>query len=245
MKKILVIDDFAYIQLLFKRSLGKEGFEVTAAKTAAEAAEHLGLATFDLIVLDINLPDMSGLDLLRKMREQGVESRVLVVSAFAGPDMMGTVADLDVSGIFSKPVVLNDFIGKVKEVLLGKSPSDSKSLPKLLVVDDQEQVCNLMDRTFSKEGFQVVGVGDGYEALTYIKHEEFKGVIIDLTLPGMDGLTLIEKIREIRGEMPIIVITAYPSKEAIIKCKQLNVADIFAKPLKIAEFKARVRTVFG
>lgn len=46
-----MVDDFAYIQLLFKRSLGKEGFEVFVAKTAAEAAEHLGRESFDLIVI--------------------------------------------------------------------------------------------------------------------------------------------------------------------------------------------------
>jgi len=101
-----------------------------------------------------------------------------------------------------------------------------------------------MERTFTKDGFQVVWVHDGYEAMSHLAHENFCGIVVDLSLPGMDGFTLIQKIREKDTQVPIVVVTAYPSREAIIQCKTLNVNDIFAKPLKLAEFRARIRNLF-
>jgi DNA-binding response OmpR family regulator len=243
MKKILIVDDFAYIQLLFKRSLDKEGFKAIQAKTAAEATSLIGQEEIDLIILDINLPDMNGVDLLKELRDRNITIPVIIVSAFASPEVLNSIASLDVSAVFPKPVVLTDFIGRVKEILLGIKP-DTASAARMLVVDDQEQVGMLMERTFTKDGYHVIWVHDGYEALSHLAHEKFCGIVVDLSLPGMDGFSLIQKIREKEPEVPVVVITAYPSREAIIKCKAMNVNDIFAKPLKLSEFRARIRNMF-
>lgn len=83
MKKLLVVDDESNIRLLYRQELSDEGYDVTTAATAVEAAGHLEDTNFDLIVLDIKLKNESGLDLLQRIVKERDNLPVILCSAFS------------------------------------------------------------------------------------------------------------------------------------------------------------------
>lgn len=81
MKRVLIIDDEKNIRLTITRSLSTELYHVDQAVSAEEALERLTLLPYDLVLLDIMLPGMSGMDLIKQLRDLSIEARIVVISA--------------------------------------------------------------------------------------------------------------------------------------------------------------------
>ncbi|MDZ7261949.1 MAG: response regulator [candidate division KSB1 bacterium] len=80
----------------------------------------------------------------------------------------------------------------------------------ILIVDDREQDLIRCERNLTKEGYQVLLARDGYEALKKVKEQPVDLVVLDLKLPGMDGIETLGRILEVRYDLPVILHTAYP-----------------------------------
>jgi DNA-binding response OmpR family regulator len=117
--KILVVDDESSIRLLYKDELTEEGYGVTTAATAREAAEKLLAEDFDLIVLDIKLKNESGLDLLQKIVKERHNLPVILCTAFScyKDDFSAWLAD----GYIVKSSDLQELKDEIKKVLLKKA----------------------------------------------------------------------------------------------------------------------------
>ncbi len=110
---------------------------------------------------------------------------------------------------------------------------------RILVVDDDERVLFIMQATLNKlgNGIEVVTAGSGREALEKIKDTSFDLVISDVRMPGIDGITLVETIRELGMDMPVIWVTAYGCKSLRSDCARLNVYLCLEKPLRIKNIR--------
>jgi DNA-binding response OmpR family regulator len=119
MNKILVVDDESSIRLLYKDELAEEGYTVTTAATAGEAAEKLHAEDFDLIVLDIKLKNESGLDLLQKIVKERHNLPVILCTAFScyKDDFSAWLAD----GYVVKSSDLQELKDEIKKVLVKKA----------------------------------------------------------------------------------------------------------------------------
>ena len=82
MKKILLVDDEESIHLLYREELEEEGYEVHSALSGEEALEELGIIKPDLVILDINMPGMNGIDVLRRIKESNPSLPVILSSAY-------------------------------------------------------------------------------------------------------------------------------------------------------------------
>ena len=102
--------------------------------------------------------------------------------------------------------------------------------PRILIVDDEEEIRKLFDRILRKEGYMVGLAGDGREALRKIKEGTFDLAIIDIRLPGIDGIEVLRKIRKIAPEVGCIMITAYESLETAISSMEEGAYDYLIKP---------------
>ena len=111
---ILVVDDNAALLQLVATSLERDGHTVASATTAAAATARLGAETFDVVVLDLALPDSSGLDVCRKARESGIATPILILTARAAVDQRVEGLDAGADDFLAKPFAVAELRARVR-----------------------------------------------------------------------------------------------------------------------------------
>lgn len=104
--------------------------------------------------------------------------------------------------------------------------------PRVLVVDDEENIRHMLDLLLTKEGYQVTTANDGQEALDTLQDKEFDAVLCDLRMPRLDGMQLLAELREQRVEATVIVMSAYADIDDALRAIQAGAYDYVAKPFK-------------
>ncbi|BFI96099.1 MAG: response regulator [Rhodanobacter sp.] len=122
------------------------------------------------------------------------------------------------------------------------SPDAATRTPHLLVVDDDEEIARLLARYFTAHGFRVSSVGDGIEMRRLLAAESVDIVMLDLGLPGEDGLALTRYLRE-HWHGPVIIVTGRGDTVDRVVGLELGADDYVAKPFDLRELLARVRSV--
>ncbi len=112
--------------------------------------------------------------------------------------------------------------------------------PCIMVVDDDKDIRRMVSRALELEGFDVAVAGDGNSALTLLEERMPKLVILDITMPGLDGYSVIESIRE-HYNIPIIMLTARTETASLKKALNLGADDYVKKPFSTKILIARVR----
>ena len=112
---------------------------------------------------------------------------------------------------------------------------------KILIVDDEKPICDLIDLNLSASGYKCRTVQDGLEALKLIEEENFDLILLDIMLPGADGYDIMEYIRPMG--IPVIFITAKHEVRDRVKGLKLGADDYLVKPFDVVELVARVEAV--
>ncbi|MEO8049303.1 MAG: response regulator transcription factor [Acidobacteriota bacterium] len=113
----------------------------------------------------------------------------------------------------------------------------------VLVVEDEQRMAELLRRTLQEEGHQVVVAYDGKEGFEIARSSSFDVIILDVMLPGMDGVTVARQLRERRNQTPMLMLTARDAPSDIIKGLDCGADDYLTKPFSIDILLARVRAV--
>jgi len=117
MSRILIVDDEKNIRTLFRDELEEDGFEVETAGSGREALEKIAAQRPDLVVLDIRMEDMTGLEVLEVLRQTDTQLPVIMCTAVRGLQDDFTIWDSRVSDYITKPVDLDDLKAKIKKIL--------------------------------------------------------------------------------------------------------------------------------
>lgn len=112
---------------------------------------------------------------------------------------------------------------------------------KILVVDDDLEMCGLLSDVLKGEGFSVVALGESLEASKILKKEEFDVIITDLKMKGLKGLDLLEETKKVAVQTPVIIITAFGTIESAIQAMKMGAYDYITKPFRIDEIVLTVK----
>ena len=112
---------------------------------------------------------------------------------------------------------------------------------KILIVDDEKPICDLIDLNLSASGYHCTSVQNGLDAIDLIEEEVFDLILLDIMLPGADGYDVIEYIRPLK--IPVIFITAKHEVKDRVKGLKLGADDYLVKPFDVVELVARVEAV--
>lgn len=112
---------------------------------------------------------------------------------------------------------------------------------KILIVDDEKPICDLIDINLTAAGYRCQSVQDGLKAIELIEQEQFDLILLDIMLPGADGFDIIEYIRPLK--VPVIFITAKNDVRDKVKGLKLGAEDYLVKPFEVVELIARVEVV--
>jgi len=102
--------------------------------------------------------------------------------------------------------------------------------PRLLVVDDEEVICQGCERIFSGQGINVETSTDANEGLRLASQNDYLAILLDMKMPAMDGIRFLEELRKAKPDTPVIVITGYPSASNAVSAKRWGITDYITKP---------------
>jgi excisionase family DNA binding protein len=117
--------------------------------------------------------------------------------------------------------------------------------PRILVVDDEQAVRDLLAKTLTMADYDVDTSGDGQSALDRMRAAGYDLLITDLKMPGMDGLSVIREARKISPDLPVIVITGYSTEASAIEAINLGVAGYLTKPFRLPRILAAAARALG
>lgn len=115
----------------------------------------------------------------------------------------------------------------------------------ILVVDDEPELCRVLKKTLSREGYRVLTATSGLVALKVIKKEKVNLLLVDLKMPGMDGLEFLKRVKKGRPKIPAIILTAYGSLSSAREAMGLGVCDYLTKPFDLKEVITMVKEALG
>ncbi len=114
---------------------------------------------------------------------------------------------------------------------------------RLLIVEDEENLREILKKRLKGEHYSVDSCGDGIEAMEYMDMVEYDGIILDIMLPGKDGLEILKEIRERGNQTPVLMLTARDAIEDRVKGLDLGADDYMVKPFAFEELVARIRVM--
>ena len=115
--------------------------------------------------------------------------------------------------------------------------------PKILIVDDNEELCAIFKEALEEEGYVIATALDGREALAEAKKTHFDLIITDKNMPRMGGVRLLRSIRELDPDIKIILVTGFGGKQSYIKAMELGADEYLNKPLRIGDLKKFVSNI--
>jgi signal transduction histidine kinase/CheY-like chemotaxis protein/HAMP domain-containing protein len=269
-RDVLIVEDNEVERNSLLGLVGNGDVKATAVATAGEAIDLLRARPFDCLVLDLRLPDMSGIDLVEKLRgELGLRDLPIIV--YTGKDLTPeeetrlretteTIIPKDprsVERLMERVALfLHQIDADVPEAAgspLRHGPADEEGLggKKVLVVDDDLRNVFALTSMLERWGIEVLTAENGREALARLEaHPETDLVLLDIMMPEMDGYETARAIRRREREtqgatVPIIALTAKAMKEDRQKCLDAGATDYVAKPVHAAQLLSLLRVWLG
>ncbi|MEA3122883.1 MAG: hypothetical protein QOH33_2473, partial [Paraburkholderia sp.] len=262
-KRLLIVEDNAAEQMSIKELLDHNDIEIVTTGTGAGALSTLRDSPCDCVVLDLRLPDMSGFEVLDKIRKDDSLSNVPVV-VFTGRELsveedaeLHTMArSIVVKGVESPERLLDEtslFLHRVitelpieKQRMLEKLNSSDEDLvgQTALLVDDDARNIFALSSVLERRGMKVLTATTGSEAVALVEsNPEIAIVLMDIMMPQMDGYQTMGVIRENPAfrRLPIIALTAKAMKGDREKCLEAGASDYLAKPVNTEQLLLAIR----
>jgi excisionase family DNA binding protein len=124
-------------------------------------------------------------------------------------------------------------------------PRDAGERPRILVADDEASIRDLLSKTLALAEYDVDTAADGRAALERLRLQPYELLIIDLKMPGIDGLAVIREAKRLNAELPVIIITGYSSEQAAIEAVNLGVAGYLTKPFRVPQVLTAAAKAMG
>jgi len=125
------------------------------------------------------------------------------------------------------------------------SPSAAGGRPRVLVVDDEATIRDLLSKTLALAEYDVDMAADGRTALERLRIIPYDLLITDLKMPGVDGLTVIREARRLKTDLPVIIITGFPNEASAIEAVNLGVSGYLTKPFRVPRVLAAASKALG
>ncbi len=263
--RVLIVDDEPSVCRSIEKVLTRMGHRTTTAFSASAALESLQAdQDFDLIVTDLMMPQVNGIELLKIAKARWPKIPVLVITGFASIASAVEATQLGAANYLAKPFTPEELQAAVREALAprptlvetadipkethGKidvpydladaemavghwaEPVAAPDAPSILVIDNEVVVVNSVRRILTRKGYRVEAAFTGDEALQRIRERSYTLVLMDMRLPDLDGLQLLSRMRKIKPDLTVLVVTGYASIDTAVEAIRRGAAGYMSKP---------------
>jgi CheY-like chemotaxis protein len=231
--KLLIVDDEVDTCENLSDILTDIGYAVDIAHDGLTALVLVEQNAYDVVLLDLRMPGMDGLELYRRIKRISAGTIAIVVSAYAGSETARSILEAGAWRIVPKPVDIEKLIGLVNE---------AARHPLVLLVDDNTEFCENIWEILRTHGYRVHLAHDADDANKALRKYQFQVVLLDLMLPDRNGDEVIESIRHTNQQTRIVIVTGFGDemKSRIEKALADGANAVFHKPIKAESLLATV-----
>lgn len=257
MAKILVIEDDGIVRDALRELLGRAGYEAGFAADGGNGVQAYKNQRPDLVLLDRNLPVLSGTAVFARIRAFDPSARIIILSGYDDPAEMAVYLNHGAAAFLSKEDGLSNVLGAV-EAVLGPAPSapgpraaaapapapvqarNPKTQPLVLVADDDQMIRSVLRRALTEIGCRVVEAVDGEQAVEMARSSRPDIVMLDMVMPRMEGLDVLKTLVPELPAAAFMIITGYGEEMAGREALRLGALDYVTKPFNLDLLKTAV-----
>lgn len=197
---ILIVDDDVNFVKSIAKILALKGYETVTADSGACALDLLKSRAFDIVLMDIKMPVMNGVDTFRKMKAARPDTVAILMTAFSVDDLIRDALKEGCYAVVRKPFDIDSVVNMIEK---------AKNGILIAVVDDDPNICESMKRILEKKGYSVTSCLSGEEVIALAKERIYDVFFLDMKLPVLNGLETYLEIRKINAKAVVVVMTAY------------------------------------
>jgi two-component system NtrC family sensor kinase len=233
-RTVLIVDDDKIIREQLEKELKRNFFNTLLAADGKTALEKLSENKVDILILDVKLPDMDGLEVLQQVKEKTPGCEVIVVTGFGTREIAVQSLRRGAIDYIDKPLDMEDLfaaLGRAQEKLSEKEELSYENT--VLVIDDEEVIVKRLKKFLEKEGYAVFTALNGKEGLAVIASNKIDVVITDIRMGDMDGIEVIQKAKKLYRDIEGIVVTGHTDQELTVRSLRAGACDYITKPINL------------
>ena len=254
--RVLLIDDEVNLCRMIKLNLERLGdYDVTVAFSGPDGLDKFRAAAFDVVITDFNMPGMTGGDVLQTIKQARPNLPVILASVYHDdPKTMAPGSDRRADRLISKPFNHLELEGAIREVLgrgaaapagaagsvEGVQPGKGTGMAKkrILIIDDEEDFGRLLKLNIEKTGeYEALLATNGGDGVALVKVQRPDLVLLDIMMPGMDGLATLTQIKAVAPELPVAMVTACWNEEEARRIMAAGAYEYITKPVDFSYLK--------
>jgi DNA-binding response OmpR family regulator len=248
-KKVLVVDDDVEIREVLYRLLDRSGYQAITQPGGTAVLDYLKNNRVDLIILDERMPGMDGLMTVKNIRDFDKETPIVMLTGFGNGELQISALKLGVNDFLMKGLPAPQFLKTVEETLerhklfaLNKK-APSKAGGKILVVDDEPEVRTMLENFLRKHNHEIKVALSAEEALALLKTGSYRpdAILLDVNLPGMDGLMALKQIRQFDNNIAVIMISGVGDPALRTQALELGALEFFYKPFDLEHMDLTIK----
>jgi len=243
---ILIVDDETINIDVVSRRIGREGYLVNQADGGRKALDLMKVQQFDLVILDVYMPDMDGIEVLKNIKSDAKtrDTPVIMLSADSSSKLIRKCLLLGAADYLAKPLIMDLARNRIEINMRNQglaAPVGDKKLT-ILLVDDHPLNVALLERLVTKLGHRAVAASSGKEALQKLGTETPDLVLLDIVMPDMSGLEVLAEIRKnySANQLPVIMVTAEDDSDIMLRAVTEGANDYVTKPYDAVFLRKRI-----
>lgn len=236
MKNILIVDDDKDFAEGIADIVELEGHHVDIAFDGAQAIEFVKNQAVDVVLMDIRMPGMNGVETVLKLKEIKFDINVVMMTGYLDRELHNQALDNGAISVLNKPVKNDELFSLINS-------SDIESL--ILLIDDDEDFSLSLKSSLLESGYHVHIERSGQDAINYAVDHPVDLILLDLRIPGADGLQVYNSLQNKGISLPTFVITAYAEEEIaqIDNLYDFSVDKVFRKPIDPDELIKAIKEI--
>jgi DNA-binding NtrC family response regulator len=240
--RVLLVDDEEEFLASVTKPLGRRGFEVTTAPDGSRALELIGTRKFDVVVLDVKMPGLSGDQVFREIKKLRPGLPVIMLTGHGTIQQAFQTSKEGVFEYLAKPCeveALTEVLRRATRDIRSQGADDpalsEAERIRVMLVDDEEDLLESLSKALVRRGMAVETAPDGEKALGKAEGNVFDVVVLDMKMPGMGGMATLLRFKENYPLTEVILLTGHPSSPQAVEAMRRGAFDFLMKPVDIAE----------
>lgn len=225
---LLVDDNKAFIDSV-KDVLEDESYNVITAFNGEDACRLAKENRFDLVLMDIKMPGMNGVESFLEMKRENPDIKVVLVTAYALNGLIQQAHDNGVLAVLRKPLQMDHLLTILRQA------REAQRGGWILIADDDRALCENLYDNLEEHGYRVAMALEADSAIAMAQHQFFDILLLDLKMPKLNGLQIYRRIRKMQPALVTILMTGYMEemRETIGHAIIENAYTVLPKPVKM------------